>query len=112
MTLPITNCETEIKFSKPSTTKNKFRSTVLEEKLNYLSILSIKFDNTISLSYKEAIKEYAAKNARRVLQKRVRQLIYKNIIFFFFFFADCLTCVVYLAFFKFVVYCDLFFRYK
>jgi len=42
MTLPIIGCEAEGNFSKLAVLKkNKFRSTVLHERLDYLSILSI-----------------------------------------------------------------------
>jgi Mor family transcriptional regulator len=59
--------------------KNKFLSTILEESLNYLSILSTEKEIT-KLSYEEAIKEQATKNCRRkVLQSCLEQLINKNI---------------------------------
>jgi len=45
--------------------QNKFRSIILEEKLNYLSILSIENDVTESSSYEEAIKEHAAQKVGR-----------------------------------------------
>jgi len=41
MTLPVTSCEAERNFSKPSLIKNKFWSKMLQERLNYLSVLSI-----------------------------------------------------------------------
>ena len=62
MTLPVTSCESESNFSKLSIIKNKFRSTMLKERLNYRCILSTDDDMTKSLSYEEAIKEHAAKN--------------------------------------------------
>jgi len=37
MTLPITGCEAERNFSKLSITKSKFRLSMPEERLNYLS---------------------------------------------------------------------------
>jgi len=40
-TLPITSCEAERNISDLLVIKNKFRSTMLEERLNYLSVLSI-----------------------------------------------------------------------
>jgi len=66
MTLPIMSCEAERNFSKLSTIKNKLWSTMLQERLNYLSILSIGNDVIKSLSYEEAIKEYAAKKCRKM----------------------------------------------
>jgi hypothetical protein len=46
MTFPILSCETERNFSLPSITRNKFQSTMLEERLNYPSVLSIGNDVT------------------------------------------------------------------
>ena len=57
MTLPIKSCEAERNFSKLSITKNKFWSTMLEERL---SVPFIEND-IIKLSCEEAIREYAAK---------------------------------------------------
>jgi hypothetical protein len=42
--LPVTSCEAERNFSDLSVIKNKFRSTMLEERLNYLSFPSIEND--------------------------------------------------------------------
>ena len=51
----------ETKFSELSKIQNKFLSTILEERLNYLPILSIENDVTELLSYEEAIKKYVVK---------------------------------------------------
>jgi hypothetical protein len=63
MALTIKSCETDSNFSKPSVIK-KFRSTMLVERLNYLSVLSVEND-IIKSSYEEAIKEYAAKKCKK-----------------------------------------------
>jgi hypothetical protein len=56
---------------------------VLEERLNYISIFSIENIITISLSYEEAIKDYAAKNVgKKVLPSYVRKVT-KNIFLIF-----------------------------
>ena len=47
LTLPIMICESERNFSELSVIKNKFQSTMLDEKLHYISILSI--ENYIKL---------------------------------------------------------------
>lgn len=65
ITLPITSCEAERNFSKLSIIKNKYRSTMLESRLNDLSILSIENDITQSLDYDETIKEYATIKCRK-----------------------------------------------
>jgi len=68
---------------------------VLQERLNYISVLSIENDIIISLSYEEAINGYAAKNVEtKVLSICVRKLIKKY-------------CVNILVFLKFVVFASL-----
>jgi hypothetical protein len=89
MTLPIMNCETERNFSDLSIIKNKFQSTVLDEKLHCICILSIENYITRSLSYEEVI-------------RWVRQVINN------FFCPDLVMYVLLLCFFIFVVCCDLF----
>jgi len=64
VTLPIVSCEAERNFSELLVIKNKFLSTVLEERLNYLSVLSREITITQLLLYDEAIKGYAAKTFR------------------------------------------------
>ena len=57
---------------------------MLEERYNYLYILFIKNDIAKSLSYEEAIKDYANKTYRKKsIIGCVRQLINKNNRFFF-----------------------------
>jgi CO dehydrogenase/acetyl-CoA synthase beta subunit len=62
MALTIKSCEADRNFSELSVIKNKFRSTILMERLNCLFVVSV--ENDIKLSYEEAIKEYAAKKCR------------------------------------------------
>jgi hypothetical protein len=63
VTLPITSCEAERNFSKPSLIKKQIWVKILEERLNYLSVLSTE-NITQSLSYEEVIKENAVKKCR------------------------------------------------
>jgi malonyl CoA-acyl carrier protein transacylase len=66
-----------------------------EERLNYLSALFVENDITKSLSYEEAIKEYATKICRKkVLYVCVRQLPDKNIVNF----LDFVLLVVFISF--------------
>ena len=65
LTLPITSCEAERVFSKLTFTKNKYRTIMLEVRLNYLSILSIENDLTKSVSYDEVIREFANKKCSK-----------------------------------------------
>jgi hypothetical protein len=57
MTLPITTYEAKRNFSQRSLIKNKLQLTTIEERLNYLSILSTENGITKSLSYEDAIKD-------------------------------------------------------
>ena len=52
-------------FSKPSVIKSQFRSTMLEERLNYLSIVSVENNSKNPLLYEEAITECADKTCRK-----------------------------------------------
>jgi len=62
MSLPIMSREARRNFSEIEIIKkNIFPSTMLEERLNYLSGLSVENYIKNSLSYDEAIKKYAAK---------------------------------------------------
>lgn len=51
-------------FSELSVIENKFQSTILEERLNYLSF----FSNSVtkSVSHEEAITDYATKKCRQI----------------------------------------------
>lgn len=51
----------EYKLFYPNSNKNKISKTMLEESMNYLSVLFVENGITNSLSYEEAIKDYAAK---------------------------------------------------
>lgn len=79
----------------PSIIKNKFQTIILEEKLNYLAILSIEHDVIISLSYGEAIRQrmYADKECRgNVTEGVLRQFINKK------------RCILFLDFVRFLVF--------
>ena len=45
--------------------KKKIQSTMLQDRLNYLSVLSTENDISKLLSYEEAIKKYAAKICKK-----------------------------------------------
>jgi len=69
---------------------------MLEERLNYLSILSRESNITQSLLYDEVIKEYAAKKFKtKTLLSCIRQFIIENIIYFF---VDFFVCDIYQLF--------------
>ncbi|XP_072351161.1 uncharacterized protein [Scyliorhinus torazame] len=65
LTKPIMSCEAERNFSKISFIKNKFRSTMTEERLNSLCILSLENDIARKLSYDKTVREYVARKNRK-----------------------------------------------
>jgi len=76
---------------------------MLEERLNYLSILFRESNITQSLLYDEAIKAYTAKKFRtKALLSCIRQLIIENIIYFFF--CGFFMFVIFISLFKFVIF--------
>jgi hypothetical protein len=84
MTLQITSCEAKRNFHTLSIIKNKFRSSVLEKRLNYLYILYLESYITIPLSYDEAIKEQVPNICRKKGTIEVCQtVVNKHIILFF-----------------------------
>ncbi|KAK7861783.1 hypothetical protein R5R35_011956 [Gryllus longicercus] len=66
LVLMITNCTTERSFSKLKLLKNRLRTSMTEERLNYLSILNINFDILKELSFDDVIEEFAYRKARKV----------------------------------------------
>ena len=60
VTLPMGRCKATSNFSKLTIIPNKFRSTMLKGRPNYLCVLSTEYI-TKSLSCEEAIKEHVAK---------------------------------------------------
>ncbi|XP_072368175.1 zinc finger MYM-type protein 1-like [Scyliorhinus torazame] len=65
LTMPIMSCEAERNFSKLSFIKNKFWSTMTEEHLNSLCILSLENDIARKLSYNKTVHEYDARKNRK-----------------------------------------------
>ena len=61
MTLLTVSCEEDRNCSELSVVKDKIRSTMLVESMNYLSVLPIESDITKLLFIADAIEEYPAK---------------------------------------------------
>lgn len=61
-----TNCTSERSFSKLKLIKNRLRSSMTQDRLNSLSIISIESDLLRKISYSEIINEFAEKKARKV----------------------------------------------
>nr|XP_047144745.1 zinc finger MYM-type protein 1-like [Hydra vulgaris] len=66
LTLPVSASEGERSFSKLAINKDYLRSTMGQERLRYLMILSIESDLAINVNYEEVISNFAAKKARKM----------------------------------------------
>ncbi|KAI8568581.1 hypothetical protein RHMOL_Rhmol02G0212300 [Rhododendron molle] len=69
LTIPVMVASGERSFSKLKLIKSYLRSTMSEERLNGLVMLSIEKDMVSKLDYNSLIITFAAKNARRVMFK-------------------------------------------
>ncbi|KAF7646201.1 hypothetical protein LDENG_00191670, partial [Lucifuga dentata] len=66
LTLPVTNASGERSFSKFRLVKNRLRSTMGQERLNHLTLMSIESDLVQKLDFSDLIKDFAAKKSRKV----------------------------------------------
>ncbi|XP_050133090.1 uncharacterized protein LOC126609131 [Malus sylvestris] len=69
LTIPITVASAERSFSKLKLLKSYLRSTMLQERLNGLALISIESDFLDKIDYEVLIDDFAAKNARRAIFK-------------------------------------------
>ena len=67
LTIPITVATAERSFSKLKLLKSYLKSTMLQDRLNELAILSIESEVLKLLDYKTLINDFAAKKARRLI---------------------------------------------
>lgn len=65
LTLPVSNCEGERSFSTLSRIKNHLRSSMCQDRLTALSLLSIESELMQSLDYNDIIDDFARDHARR-----------------------------------------------
>ena len=65
LTLPVSNASGERSFSKLGIIKNRLRTTMLEEKLNNLTLMSIEHDMLAQMDFEELINDFARKKSRR-----------------------------------------------
>jgi hypothetical protein len=65
LTLPVSNCEGERSFSTLSRIKNHLRSSMCQNRLTALSLLSIESELMQSLDYNDIIDDFARDHARR-----------------------------------------------
>ncbi|XP_076898707.1 uncharacterized protein LOC143552339 [Bidens hawaiensis] len=66
LTIPVTVASAERSFSKLKLLKTYMRSTMSQERLNGLALISIESDVLESINYQDLIEGFASKNARRV----------------------------------------------
>ncbi|KAF7648423.1 hypothetical protein LDENG_00157160 [Lucifuga dentata] len=66
LTLPVTNASGERSFSKLRLVKNRLRSTMGQERLNHLTLVSTESDLVRKLDFSDLIKDFAAKKSRKV----------------------------------------------
>jgi len=62
----VSNCSGERSFSKLKIIKNRLRRTLDQEKLNWLSLMSIESDVLRSIDFRDIIKDFANSKARKV----------------------------------------------
>ena len=66
LVLMTTNCASERSFSMLKLIKNRLRASMLQDRLNSLSIMSIESDLLRKISYSEIINEFPERKARKV----------------------------------------------
>ena len=69
LTIPVTVASAKRSFSKLKLIKSYIRSTMSQERLNELAILSIEKESVEKLDYVNLINTFAFKNTRRVIFK-------------------------------------------
>jgi hypothetical protein len=69
LTIPVTVASAERSFSKLKLIKSYLRSTMSQERLNGLAILSIEKKLLENLEYKNLISNFASQKARRLIFK-------------------------------------------
>ena len=65
LTIPVTVASAEMSFSKLKLIKTSFRTTMSQERLSGLAMISIENKYLDKLNYDDLIEEFALKNARR-----------------------------------------------
>ena len=65
--LPVTIAESERSFSKLNIIKNHLRSTMVDERLNGLAMLSIENQLTKTINFENVIKDFASMKVRRLM---------------------------------------------
>jgi hypothetical protein len=66
MVLMISNCSAERSFSKMKLIKNRLRTSMCNDRLSHLSLMSIEADILREINFEDLINEFARKKARKV----------------------------------------------
>ena len=66
LVLMVTNCSAERSFSKLKIIKNRLRTTMADERLSHLALMSIEHDILSEIDFEDLIKEFAARKTRKV----------------------------------------------
>lgn len=65
LTLPITNASGERTFSKLGIIKNRLRTSMLQDRLNSLTLMSIEYDLLRTLDFKDVIEDFSSTKSRK-----------------------------------------------
>ena len=65
LTMPVTNASGERSFSKLGLVKNRLRSSMQQDRVSNLTLMSIEHDILHDLDFKDIIKAFSAKKTRR-----------------------------------------------
>lgn len=65
LTLPVSNASGERSFSKLALIKHRLRTTMTEDRLNNLTVMSIEYDLLRQMDFEDLINEFAQKKSRR-----------------------------------------------
>ena len=65
LTLPVTNASGERSFSKLALIKSKLRSTMQQDRLSHLTLMSIEYDILRAVDFNETTNEFAVRKTRR-----------------------------------------------
>ena len=66
LVLMVTNCSGERSFSKLKLIKNRLRTTMKQDRLNHLTLMSIEYDILRTINFDDLIREFAMRKSRKV----------------------------------------------
>ena len=66
LVLMVSNCSAERSFSKMKLIKNRLRTSMCNDRLSHLALMSIEADIQRDINFEELVTEFAKKKARKV----------------------------------------------